>query len=140
MLWIHPLMQLLATGLAVYALSLGWIRFQTNHLAKPGKFAWQEHVKYGKYAHILWMAGLVFGQYAVSKYWGDNGITGNHYWVGQLMMPCIAGGYISGVIMDRDKKHRQYMPLIHGVFNALALILALIQISTGITVLRNFML
>lgn len=85
-----------ATGLAVYVLSLGWVRFQSNHFGKTGKFQWMEHVKFGKYAHILWMSGLVLGQYAVSKYWGSNGVTGNHYWIGQLMMPCIAGGTSQG--------------------------------------------
>lgn len=140
MLWIHPLLELLATGLAIYALSLGWPRFQANHLGKSTHFAWHEHVKHGKYAHILWMAGLVLGQYAVSSTWGNNGATGNHYWIGQVMMLCIAGGYITGVIMDRDKKQRQYLPLVHGVFNALAVLLALTQVYTGSLILRELVL
>lgn len=140
MLWIHPLLQLVATGLALYVLSLGWVRFQVNHLGKKGKFLWMDHVKFGKYAHILWMCGLVLGQYAVSKEWGNNGITGNHYWIGQLMMPCIAGGYITGVIMDREKKKRRFMPLVHGVFNTLAVLLSLAQVVTGSLVIRDFIL
>ena len=94
MLWIHPLLQLVATGLALYALHLGWIRFRANHLGQKGPFAWKQHVIYGKYAHILWMCGLVLGQYAVSSQWGANGITGSHYWAGQAMIPCIAGEYL----------------------------------------------
>ena len=140
MLWIHPLLQLVATGLALYVLSLGWVRFQVNHLGKKGKFMWMEHVKFGKYAHILWMAGLVLGQFAVSQKWGNNGITGNHYWIGQLMMPCIAAGYITGVMMDRDKKKRLYMPLVHGVFNTVAVLLALAEVVTGAVVIRDFLL
>ena len=140
MLWIHPLLQLAATFLAVYVLSLGWPRFQTNHLGKKGKFMWAEHVKLGKYTHILWMSGLVLGQYAVSKEWGHNGVTGNHYWVGQLMMPCIAAGYITGVIMDRKRMARRYLPLVHGVFNAVAVVLALVQMVTGAVVVRDFLL
>jgi hypothetical protein len=42
--------------------------------------------------------------------------------------------------MDRDKKKRRYMPLVHGVFNALALLLALAQVATGWLVIREFML
>lgn len=140
MLWIHPLLQLAATGLALYVLSLGWVRFQVNHLGKKGKFMWMDHVRLGKYAHILWMAGLVLGLYAVGQEWGDNGITGNHYWIGQLLMPCIAVGYVTGFIMDRDKKKRPYLPLIHGFFNTLAVLLALIQVVTGVLVIRDFML
>lgn len=140
MLWIHPLLQLAATGLAIYVLSLGWVRFQVNHFGKRGKFMWADHVKFGKITHIIWMAGLVLGQYAVTREWGSNGVTGNHYIIGQMMMPCIAGGYITGVIMDRDKKKRRYMPLVHGVFNALALLLALAQVTTGWLVIREFML
>ncbi|MGE4440556.1 MAG: DUF4079 family protein [Desulfomicrobium sp.] len=140
MLWIHPLLQLAATFLALYVLSLGWPRFQANHLGKKSKFMWAEHVKLGKYTHILWMSGLVLGQYAVSKEWGHNGVTGNHYWVGQLMMPCIAAGYITGVIMDRKRLERRYLPLVHGVFNAVAVALALVQMVTGAVVIRDFLL
>lgn len=140
MLWIHPLFQLVAIGIALYALHLGWIRFRANHFGKPGKFLWMEHVKFGKYAHILWMAGLVFGQYAVSKEWGSNGFTGNHYWLGQLMMPCIAAGYITGVTMDRTKTPRKYMPLVHGVFNILAVLLALALLVTGSAIVREHLL
>ena len=140
MLWIHPLLQLAATGLALYVLSLGWVRFQVNHLGKKGKFMWADHVRLGKYTHIMWMGGLVLGQYAVAQYWGDNGITGNHFLFGQLMMPCIAAGYVTGFIMDRNQKKRPYMPLVHGVFNMLAVLLALFQVVTGVVVIRDFML
>ncbi|PKN43499.1 MAG: DUF4079 domain-containing protein [Deltaproteobacteria bacterium HGW-Deltaproteobacteria-18] len=140
MLWIHPLLQLVATGLALYVLSLGWPRFQANHLGKKGKFMWAEHVRFGKYAHILWMSGLVLGLYAVAQHWGQNTITGNHYWIGQLMMPCIAGGYITGVIMDRNRKKRRYLPLAHAVFNTLAVLLALAEVVTGIGVIRLFLM
>jgi len=140
MLWIHPILQLVATGIALYALHLGWARFQVNHMNKKLKFLWMDHVKFGKTAHILWMAGLVLGQYAVSKEWGSNGVTGNHYWLGQLMMPCIAAGYITGVTMDRNKKKRPYMPLVHGVFNIIAVLLAIAEIVTGSMVIREFML
>jgi len=140
MLWIHTLLKLANTGLALYVLSLGWVRFQVNHLGKKGQFQWIEHVKLGKYTHILWMAGLVLGQYAVSREWGNNGITGNHYWIGQLMMPCIAAGYITGVMMDRNKKKRLYLPLVHGVFNTLAVLMALAQVITGTVVIRDFIL
>lgn len=140
MLWIHPLLQLLATGMALYALHLGWARFRANHLGQKGPFAWAEHVKYGKYSHILWMSGLILGQYAVSTQWGDNGITGAHYWIGQAMMPCIAGGYITGAIMDRNKKRRTHLPLVHSIFNVLAVGLALAEVVTGAVVIRDFML
>ena len=140
MLWIHPVLQLAATVLAVYVFSLGWVRFRANHLGKPGKFMWAGHVKLGKITHILWMAGLVLGQYAVMQEWGNNGVTGNHFFIGQTMMPCIAGGYVTGWIMDRERKKRRYMPLVHGVFNTLALLLALAQVATGWGVIQEFLL
>lgn len=140
MLWIHPVLQLLATGMAIYVLTLGWSRFQVNHLGKKAKFQWKDHVKFGKYTHILWMAGLVLGQYAVSKEWGSNGVTGYHYWIGQTMMPCIAAGYVTGVIMDRTKKPRKYLPLVHGVFNIVAVALATAEIVTGVDIIRQYLL
>lgn len=140
MLWIHPVLQFVATCLALYVLSLGWVRFQVNHLGKKGQFQWVDHVKLGKYTHIMWMAGLVLGQYAVAQAWGQNGITGNHFLIGQLMMPLIAAGYVTGLIMDRNKKKRRYLPLVHGVLNILAVIVALVQVGTGAAVIRDFML
>lgn len=140
MLWIHPLLQLVATGLAMYVVYLGWARFQANHLGKKTKFLWMDHVKYGKYTHILWMCGLVLGLYAVGSQWGENGITGSHYWVGQTMMLCIAGGYATGWVMDGNKQKRKYLPMFHGLLNMVAVVLALIQVGTGVQVIREFML
>jgi hypothetical protein len=140
MLWIHPLLQLAATALALYVLHLGWPRFQANHLGRKGKFMWAEHVRLGKYVHILWMAGLVLGLYAAGQAWGQNTITGGHYWIGQSMMPCIAGGYVTGVVMDRNRAKRRYLPLAHAVFNIMAVVLALAEVVTGIGVIRDFML
>lgn len=140
MLWIHPFLQLLATGMALYALHLGWPRFRANHFGQSGPFAQAQHAAYGKYACILWMCGLVLGQYAIASRWGDNGITGVHYWIGQTMMPCIAGGYITGVIMERGKKRVPYLPLVHAAFSILAVALALAEIVTGVVVIRDFIL
>lgn len=140
MLWIHPILQLAATGLGIYVLTLGWPRFQANHLGRKVKFQWLDHVRLGKYTHILWMCGLVLGQYVVSKEWDSNSVTGPHYWIGQSMMPCIAAGYITGVIMDRNKQKRRIMPLVHGVINTVALLLAVAEVATGIMVIRDFLL
>lgn len=138
--WIHPVLQLVATALAAYALYLAWPRVLRNHFGQRTSFAWVAHVKWGKFAHILWMLGLVGGTVLVARYWGGSGATGDHYWIGQLIMPCIAGGYITGAIMDRDKKPRPYMPLVHGVFNIFAFVIAIVQIFTGIGVVREFLL
>jgi hypothetical protein len=56
------------------------------------------------------------------------------------MMPCIAGGYITGAIMDRNRKDRAYLPFVHAVFNALAVISALACLVTGSVVIRDFVL
>lgn len=138
--WIHPVLQLVATAMAAYALYLAWPRVLRNHFGKRTSFAWAEHGKWGKYAHILWMLGLVGGTALVARHWGSSGATGDHYWIAQLIMPCIAGGYITGTIMDRDKKPRKYMPLVHGVLNVLALTIAGFQIFTGMSVVREFLL
>ena len=42
--------------------------------------------------------------------------------------------------MDRNKKRRAYLPLIHAGFNTLAVMLALIEAVTGVMVIRDFML
>jgi hypothetical protein len=138
--WIHPAIQWIATAMAGYTLWLAWPRFLYNHWGIKGRFQWNDHVKWGKYSHIFWMAGMVIGAAVVARNWGGSGATGDHYWIGQLIMPCIAAGYITGSIMDRDKKPRRYLPLIHGVCNLLALLIAIIQIFTGIKVIQEFLL
>lgn len=142
MLWLHPLLQFMATILALYVLSLGWVRFQANHFSSGTKaeFSWAEHVKYGKFVHIFWMSGLVLGLYMVGASWGQNAIMGTHYWVGQSMMLCIGGGYATGWMMDNRKQERKYLPMAHAFFNGLAVLLALIQVGTGFLVVREHLL
>jgi hypothetical protein len=42
--------------------------------------------------------------------------------------------------MDRNRMKRRYLPLVHAVFNSVAVLLALAEVVTGIGVIRVFML
>jgi uncharacterized membrane protein len=56
------------------------------------------------------------------------------------MTPFIIFGAASGLYMNRKKKKRKALPIIHGLSNLVILILALTQVATGWRVYMQFVL
>lgn len=140
MFYIHPVMQFLATVLAVYVFLLGWPRLRAAFTGDRAYFAWQRHVRLGMIALIILLAGMLGGAWITSHYWGGTGFTGWHYRIALAMTPLMFFGLASGLIMDRRRARRKLLPVVHGLVNLTVLILALLQIWTGIGVLRVFVL
>jgi hypothetical protein len=141
LLWIHPVLQALATLSALHVLHLGWVRFQSAHMGrKGGVFQWKTHVRQGVIAMALWTAGLAGGMWAAQQTWTVLGITGTHYWVGLCMLPLMAFGLATGWRMDKVKARRRALPLLHGAANLLLVLLALWQVATGVVILRDMVL
>jgi uncharacterized membrane protein len=67
-------------------------------------------------------------------------MTGIHGKVGLVLMPFILFGLVSGLYMNRKKKQRRVLALIHGLNNLVVLILALTQVVSGSWVYRVFVL
>jgi len=140
MLWFHPVLQLVATLLGVYAAWLGVQRLRANHFGTKAVFRWKGHVNTGRAAMVLWLVGL-FGGMAVARIqWGVNFVTGAHYQVALVMLPLLLFGLASGAYMDRVRARRTALPLAHGLCNLLLLALALFQIRTGWRVIQDFIL
>lgn len=140
MLWFHPILQCLATLIAVYAAWLGLQRLLARHFGMNLKFLWKRHVSMGAAALTLWLLGL-FGGIAVARItWEANFITGAHYQIALIMLPLLLFGLGSGLYMDRFKGQRTLLPLLHGVGNLLLLALAFYQIRTGWQVIQDFIL
>jgi hypothetical protein len=67
-------------------------------------------------------------------------LTGMHYWVGVGMAPVMLFALISGLILNWRKGAFPRLAILHGLNNTALIILTLLQLGTGITVLRNFVL
>lgn len=138
MLYFHPLFQALATLLGLYALLLGVNRFRSNHLRQRAAFQWKRHVLAGRLTIGGWTLGMVGGLMMARMYWGATLITGPHWQTAFWMLPLLAFGYVSGEVMNRLKKPRTVLPLLHALNNVLLLALAVRQFFTGWQVLKDF--
>ena len=140
MLWIHPALQLLCTALALYVMLLGVRRFRAAHLKHKVVFDWKRHVLYGKIVLVVWFVAFVWGAGTARIIWGVSDVTGAHYAVGLIMLPLLVTGYATGHVLDKVKKRRKILPLVHGGNNSLLLALALYQVWSGVGVVRLFLL
>lgn len=137
LLWLHPVMQVLAALIGCYAMWQGWKRVQMQRGVKI-IFPWKQHVRWGAVALILWSLGAL-GFYVTHDLFGSTHITGLH---AQLAWPIIAlsiFGLATGYIMDKYKKKRKILPIVHGIVNVLLLILVGIECYTGYTLLETFL-
>ena len=140
MLWLHPLIQLLATVMAFYVLFLAWPRFKSLHLSKQGKFEWKKHAFWGRIIIIVWLGGLVLGKVAVQSHWNMSPLFLTHSQGAMFMVPFMIVAYVTGSVMDRKKQKRLWLPMVHGLNNLVMLGIALYQVYTGYFIIVNFML
>jgi uncharacterized membrane protein len=78
-----------------------------------------------------WLAGMVGGASIAYLTWHGFLVTGTHGKVALVILPLILFGLFSGLYMNRKKKMREFLPLVHGLINLTVLVLALYQITTG---------
>ena len=138
MLIVHPILQSVATLLALYVMYLGMARFGSLHLKRKTVFRWKRHVTLGYLSLGTWLVGMAAGAAMVYLYWHGILITGTHGRVSLVMVPFMVFGLVSGLYMDRKKLKRKALPLMHGVSNLVALILAFTQIVSGWWVYKVF--
>ena len=140
MVWIHPVVQLLATFVGVYAAYLGLERFLSQHMGKATGFLWKRHVLFGRTALVVWMLGMAGGLLVARLKWQVNFVTGSHWQMAFVMLPLMVFGAATGAYMDKNKAKRTVLPLLHGGCNLLVLALAINQVRTGWQVIKDFIL
>jgi hypothetical protein len=140
LLGIHPTIQLFATCLGLYVFYLGIQRFRSLHLKQKVKFIWKRHVLLGKIVMTTWLVGMMGGASMAYMTWHGFLVTGTHGKVALVILPLILFGLFSGLYMNRKKKKRTFLPLVHGFANLTILVLALYQISTGWWVYKVYVL
>jgi hypothetical protein len=141
MLWIHPLVQIAVTLLALWVMEMGVRRALFVHLGRRSVlFPWKRHVLWGKVVLLGWLAGLVVGVWAMRHSFGTWGVSGAHYTASALIAALVGTGYASGHLLDRVKKRRRFLHVFHGLNNTALLALALFQLWTGWGLVRMFLL
>ena len=73
LLWLHPVMQVFALLLGIFAMWQGMQRVAMNHFKKKIIFQWKSHVRWGSLVMILWIAGA-FGFYVTHAVFGETHI------------------------------------------------------------------
>ena len=119
LLWVHPLMQVCAAVLGVWAMWQGLKRVAML------------------LALVLWILGAI-GFYVTLDLFGSTHITGLHAELAWPIIGLAILGLITGYIMNRYKKKRKILPLIHGAINVLLIILVAVECYTGVQVWKDF--
>ncbi len=140
MLVIHPIIQFLAILLALYVFYLGLQRFRFLHLHQRVVFRWKRHVALGEIALGVLLAGMLGGMAMVYAYWHRVITTGIHAKIALVMVPFMIFGLVSGLYMNRKKKQRSILALVHGLNNLAVLLMALSQVVSGSWVYRVLVL
>ncbi len=138
LLWLHPLMQVCAAVLGVWAMWQGLKRVAML-LGKKTLFPWKQHVRLGTVALVLWILGAL-GFFVTLDLFGSTHITGL---LAELAWPIIGLavlGLITGYIMNRYKKKRKILPLIHGAINVLLIILVAVPVNSVVQLWIDFSL
>lgn len=140
LLWIHPLIQTLCLLLAVWVLHMGIRRFRAQHMGVKVMFPWKQHVFWGKIVHVTWVLGMLLGLFMAWYAWGDINLTGPHFLVGVTMIPFLAVGLITGLMLQKPKGKRTALALVHGISNLVLFALAIYQAISSIEVIVLFLL
>lgn len=138
LLWLHPVMQVFALFLGLFAMWQGAQRVAMNYFKKKMIFPWKSHVRWGSLAMILWIAGA-FGFYVTHAVFGETHITGAHAELAWVIIVLCLVGLFTGAVMDRRKKRRFWLPIVHGCLNVLLLVLVLYECYLGYQISGSFL-
>jgi hypothetical protein len=140
LLWIHPVVQALTAFLALYVLTLGLSRFASRHLGKRTVFKWNRHVMLGKVVVAVWALGALGGLSVTYLTYGKIFTGSLHFKIGVIMLPVLLITYLTGARLDRRRDQSNILPVVHLVNNVILLILAAIQVYTGLGIVQNALL
>ena len=138
LLWSHPIMQCIALLAGLFALWQGFKRFAMSR-GKKVMFPWKTHVKLGTIALVLWIIGLT-GFIATYFAFEVTHVTGIHANMAIVIAILAVFGLVTGFIMNKYKKRRKILPLVHGIANVILLVLVLVQGYVGVALVGNFLL
>ena len=129
---LHPIFMGLTLLLALWVAYQGINRFRFSVLKQKADFNWKAHTRYGLAVLGLWVIGMAAGSLMTYLAHGTMGITGFHRATAIAMLPFIVFGAVSGLYMDKKKRPRRILPILHGAANMILLAMAVSQSMTGL--------
>ena len=139
MMFLHPMIILLAILSGGYTGYLGWKRFQFKRgRASTSDFPWQKHIQWGKRFYILLCIGFLAGLASLFYLKGKVFTTGFHAYLAVLILILFSIGVSIGIRLSKRKK-TDHLALIHMGINYSAFFFVLIQIVLGVILLTFFL-
>lgn len=129
--WIHPVIMAVTMCGGLYALKLGGNRALSLHFGRRVPFNWKRHVQLGTVVLALWVVGPVTGLFGAQVAWGGTFIITSHVWTGIAMVPLALIGYFTGRTLDKVRRRRKWLPMIHGINNLVLVLLSIAQAYFG---------
>lgn len=136
---IHPAAQLGAILIAFYAAYLGIQRTRSLHLGTKVRFLRERHVIAGTIALISMLGGIAAGFIMVNRYLLNPDLE-LHEAVALIILPLGLFGIFSGFFLYLNPGQRRVLPAVHGINNMAILVLAIVQIGTGIMAYLRYVL
>ncbi|MFH1033488.1 MAG: DUF4079 domain-containing protein [Pseudomonadota bacterium] len=137
MAYLHPLMQVAAWLLGLYALILAWPRLASLHLGLTRRFNRRRHALLGGASLALLLSGTAGGVFMGRVYLHAWLGSGAHARGALIMLPLALWGLGSGLWLHMRPRPRRLLPLLHGLANLLVLGLALLQARSGHALLET---
>ena len=138
LIWLHPLMQVVAAIIGLWALWQGWKRFSMTR-GKRVIFPWKQHVRLGSVGLVLWTLGAL-GFYVTHSLFGSTHMTGLHATLAWFIIILSLFGLVTGYVMNKWKIKRFWLPLLHGGVNVFLVVLVLVECWTGYELLGPFLM
>ena len=139
LLSIHPIAQLTAIAVGVYAAYLGIQRTKSLHFGKSTRFLRERHALAGSIALISMLGGIGAGLFIVSRFM-ENPNMGLHGIIAKLLLPLLIFGIFSGFYLYLNPRKGKVLPAIHAINNLIIVHLAVLQIITGAWVYKTYVL
>ena len=136
---LHPVGQIIAILFACYAAYLGLQRAKSLHFGKTTRFYRERHVITGAIALFSMLGGIAAGSIMVNRYLLSPDM-GLHVAVAMIILVLGLFGIISGFVLYLKPKQRRILPAVHGINNLVILLLALVQVITGIMAYMRYVL
>ena len=132
---IHPFFQGIGIILAFYGAFLGIQRVRILHFdRKNGVFQRKRHALIGAIALFLLLGGFGGGFYIAGLVWQGMVVINLHRNIALTILPFLLVAIATGLYLYFSPARRRILPAIHGLNNAVLLILLLLQAYSGIQV------
>ena len=139
MVFIHPIVILMAVLSGAYTGYLGWKRFQFRRgHGSVSDFPWQKHIRWGKRFYILLWIGSLIGVGALFYLKGEILTSGLHAYLALLILLLFSIGVALGGKLSKGRGTNR-LALMHMVINYSAFFFVLIQIVLGLIFLTFFL-